>query len=39
MEQLKNAIAKKANEFHPDKITSKGLPKEFSDFKRPIKQN
>ncbi|MEL0004186.1 MAG: DnaJ domain-containing protein [Opitutales bacterium] len=32
MEQLKKCYRQKANEFHPDKITSKGLPKEFSDF-------
>ena len=32
MEQLKKCYRQKANEFHPDKISSKGLPKEFSDF-------
>ncbi|NDH01254.1 MAG: hypothetical protein EBY43_09310, partial [Opitutae bacterium] len=32
LEQLKKCYRQKANEFHPDKITSKGLPKEFSDF-------
>lgn len=31
-EQLKKCYRQKANEFHPDKISSKGLPKEFSDF-------
>ena len=32
LEQLKKCYRQKANEFHPDKISSKGLPKEFSDF-------
>ena len=32
LDQLKKHYRRKANDFHPDKISSKGLPKEFIDF-------
>ncbi len=32
MEEVQRAYARKMKEFHPDKLASKGLPKEFMDF-------
>ena len=32
MQDVQRAYARKMREFHPDKLASKGLPKEFMDF-------